>query len=107
MFTKEGRFVQELILAGTGRLIQSRAASHFRVTLSRNISSWQTVHNHVIRVLNRKDGSYVARFGSRGRNAGQFDPELIRGGPGFKGKPIYVGNQVPAAGCKSLCLKAQ
>jgi DNA-binding beta-propeller fold protein YncE len=76
IFTKEGRFVQELILVRPPRVSYNPGDFTFsRDPEQRYLIVVDGTH-HCIQVLNRKDGSQVARFGSRGRNAGQFDPEL-------------------------------
>jgi DNA-binding beta-propeller fold protein YncE len=72
VFTKEGRFVQEIF---TG---QDTGIPFVPYTFTFSHDPGQKYlivadgHNGCVKVLNRKDGSEVTRFGSRGKNAGQF-----------------------------------
>lgn len=77
VFTKEGRFVQELILVRDGGVTFKPGSFTFSRDPDQKYLIVTDGNNHILRIINRKDGSYVAKFGSRGRNAGQFDPELI------------------------------
>jgi hypothetical protein len=72
VFTKEGKFLQEMKLArDTGTSFVP-----YSLTFSRDPEQKYLIvpdgHNGVVWVLNRKDGSPVTRLGSKGRNAGQF-----------------------------------
>jgi hypothetical protein len=77
VFTKDGRFVQELILVRDGGVSFKPGMFAFSRDPDQKFLIVADGDNHVIRILNRKNGSYVGKFGSRGRNAGQFDPELM------------------------------
>jgi DNA-binding beta-propeller fold protein YncE len=77
VFTKEGTFVQEF----TGQVmgvppfrIGCFAFSHDPEQKYLLVSDFT---NFYIRVLDRRTGAQVARFGNWGRNAGQFGPNLI------------------------------
>ena len=77
VFTKEGRFVQELVLTRPPGIT-------FRpgdFTFSRDPEQKYIIvvdgTNHCVRVLNRKTGAALGRLGSRGNNAGQLNPETF------------------------------
>ena len=77
VFTKEGRFVKEFVLTRNPGV--SFRPGDF--TFSRDPEQKYIIvvdgTSHLLRILNRKDGAHVGTVGSRGRGAGQFDPELF------------------------------
>jgi len=77
VFTKEGRFVKE-IFTGWDTPMGGWLASGF--TFSRDPEQKHLIvtdgTNQCVRILNRKDGSQVTRFGTFGKNAGQFGSHL-------------------------------
>jgi DNA-binding beta-propeller fold protein YncE len=77
LFTKEGKFVRELILTRPPGVTYRPGDFTFSRDPEQKYLIVVDDTSHCIRVLNRKDGSQVGTLGHRGRNAGQFDPELF------------------------------
>jgi DNA-binding beta-propeller fold protein YncE len=77
VFTKEGRFVQEFVLVRPPGVSYKPGDFTFSRDPEQKYLIVVDMTNQRVRVLNRKDGSQVAKLGHRGRNAGEFEPELF------------------------------
>ncbi|HEY4355247.1 MAG TPA: NHL repeat-containing protein [Acidobacteriaceae bacterium] len=77
VFTKEGRFVKEIVLTRPPGVTYRPGDFTFSRDPEQKYLIVVDDTNHIVRILNRKDGSQVSTLGSRGRNAGQFEPELF------------------------------
>jgi hypothetical protein len=93
IFSKEGKFVKEFVIApntlGTG----SAWTTMFSRDAKQKYLYVADGENGMIRILNREDGAQVSAFGQRGHQAGQFD-QVERMGLDSHGN-LYVTEVAP------------
>jgi hypothetical protein len=72
VFTKQGKFIKEFFVDRSIRERGSAGTLHFSRDPQQKFLVIGDIVNNVMWILQREDGKIVGRFGSHGRNAGQF-----------------------------------